>query len=172
MKHLTDILTEGILDVDANSDRLDDLVDAKLLFDNLASLTKKNYGGYKNDNQYIGTTDARWSRKQRFANTDLLGKTIKKGDLVLVLRDLPIHEADYDHAYGIVADIKNGEYVVLCGISPKRYNNMEIQKHYDESTLTTDMIKNAALGYTFKGWEIIRIADKKQFDKALSKIKM
>ena len=105
MKNLTDILTESILDVDANSDKLDDLADAKLLFNTLTALTKKNYVNYKDDNDRLSQHIR--DRKQRFTNTDMLGKTIKKGDLVLALRDLPIHEDYCNYVYGIVTDIKN-----------------------------------------------------------------
>ena len=166
-------LKESLLsDIETTIKSGDNLINAKLLFDTLALLTKKNYGDYKNSNQYIGNNTAIVLRKKRFADTDLLGKPIKKGDLVLVLRDLPIHENNYDRAYGIVTDVKNGEYKVLCGINPWKYNDMELQKHYDETTLTTEMIKKAAIGLVFKGWEIIRIAGKNQFEAALNKIKM
>jgi hypothetical protein len=166
-------LKESILsDVETTLKAGDDLVNAKLLFDTLASLTKKNYGDYKNYKEYIGNNTAIILRKKRFADTDLLGKSIKKGDLVLVLRDLPIHENTCDHAYGIVTDIKNGEYKVLCGICPFKYEGIEIQKHYDDLSLTMDMVKDAALGGTYKGWELIRIVGKNQFEAALNKIKM
>ena len=170
MRHLTDILTESILDVDANSDRLDDLADAKLLFDTLTLLTNKNYGDYKDRGKYIGNTGALKSRKERFANGDVLGKPIKKGDLVLILHTF--RTSDFELAYGIVTDAKNGEYEVLCGISPWYYRDMEIQKHYDDLSLTMDMVENVALGGTYKGCELVRIAGKNQFESALNKIKM
>ena len=164
-------LKESILDdIETTMAAGDEMINAKLLFDNLALLTKKNYADYKDTKHQIGNTDALQSRRNRFANTDLLGKHIKKGDLVLILHTF--RTPDYELAYGIVTDINNGEYEVRCGINPWEYKDMEIQKHYDGLSLTMDMVENAALGGTYKGCNLIRIAGKNQFEAALNKIKM
>ena len=164
-------LKESLLsDIETTIKSGDNLINAKLLFDTLTALTKKNYVNYKDANDHL--VQHVWDRKQRFANTDMLGKTIKKGDLVLALRDIPIHEDYCNYAYGIVTDIKNGKYAVLCAISARKYKELGLQKHYDDSTLTMNMVKNASIGLIFNGWELIRIAGKNQFEAALNKIKM
>lgn len=164
-------LKESILDdIETTMAVGDKMINAKLLFDTLILLTNKNYGDYKDRGKYIGNTGALKSRKERFTNGDVLGKPIKKGDLVLILHTF--RTSDFELAYGIVTDIKNGEYEVLCGISPWNYRDMEIQKHYDDLSLTMDMVEDAALGGTYKGHELIRIAGKNQFEAALNKIKM